>query len=296
LPRVASNGIELAYEVTGTGVPLLMVMGFGAQMVVWHPQLVERFVQMGFQVIRFDNRDCGESSWMEGEMAPSARRAIVLGLLGLPVGAPYDLSDMARDTAGLLDALDIPQAHVMGVSMGGMIAQHLALEHPERVLSLTSVMSGPGTRRHMVGTPEAIRAILGPPPRSREAAMDRAENLFRVIGGELEPDMTFVRARAAQAWDRGHNPSGTRRQWAAMLASGSRMAGLRSLDLPALVLHGTADPLVPARAGRATAAAIPNARLVMVEGMGHELAPSMWSTVLDAVGSVTGVGGPSGQR
>jgi len=278
------HGIELAYDEFGTGgEPLVLIMGIGAQRIVWHDSFVAMLVERGFHVLRFDNRDVGQSTWLDGVRAPEPWRAALRAMVKRPAPAPYTLSDMASDTVGLLDALGLDRAHVVGASMGGMIAQHLAIEHPGRLKSMTSIMSGPGTVRHMIGRPSAIQALLGPPPTTREEAMDHNEALFTAIGGTLPMDIAHVRDRAGLSWDRGSNPAGFVRQWAAIMRSGSRLHALRSVKVPSLVIHGTKDPLVPPRAGRATAEAIPDCASLFIEGMGHDMAPSTHTTMADAI-------------
>ncbi len=288
--RIASNGIEIEIEERGSGSDtLLCIMGFGAQMVVWPNGLLDQLADLGLRVIIFDNRDMGLSTWLNDAPSPNMGKSLLRALLRMEVKAPYDLSDMALDTVGILDELQIDSAHVMGVSMGGMIAQHLAIEHPTRVKSLTSIMSGPGSRRHMFGrsSPRALNAIMTPAPKSRDEASDINEGIFRVIGGDLPVDFDQVRHRAALAYDRGHNSAGVFRHWGAMCKSGSRLKQLRKLNLPTTVIHGTVDPLVPVRAGKATAAAIPDAKLVMIDGMGHDLAPGTWPTIVNEVGRMS---------
>ncbi|MCO4744889.1 MAG: alpha/beta fold hydrolase [Proteobacteria bacterium] len=274
------NGLNICFEDAGEGPVLLLVMGISAQHIVWHPEFVQGYVDAGFRVIVYDHRDIGESSWLEGVPAPTPIECIGRRVARLSIPAPYTLSDMASDAMGLLDHLGIEKAHVMGISMGGMIAQHIAIEHPERVLSMTSIMSGPGSVRHMVGEPSAIRALLGPSPRTAEQAMDGNEHMFRTVGGELPIDIGWVRERARLGWERGYNPMGFTRHFAAITASGNRLERLATVRAPSTVVHGTADPLIPLRAGRATAHAVPDARLVEIEGMGHELSRAIWPRLL----------------
>jgi pimeloyl-ACP methyl ester carboxylesterase len=282
--KVSANGIEIGYDVfgEGDGDVVILVMGIGAQRIVWHDDLCAEFVARGFRLIRLDNRDVGESTWLNDQPAPSPLRATLRALLRLPVAAPYSLSDMAADVVGLMDGLDIDKAHVIGASMGGMICQHLAIEHPDRLLSMTSMMAGPGTARHMLGKPSALRALLSGPAISREEAMDLNEALFRVIGGTLPMDVNFIRERAGMSWDRGHNAQCFPRHWAAIMASGRRLRALRGVRVPSLVIHGKVDPLVPMRAARATASAIPGCRTLYVDGMGHDMPRSTWPQITDA--------------
>lgn len=283
--KVRANGIDIEVEVEGEGAPLLLLMGIGAQLVHWPDGLIEQFVRAGFRVIRMDNRDVGRSSHLTHLPVPDPRKALLRAALGLPVGAPYTLRDMAADAAGVLDALGIARAHVVGASMGGMIAQTLALEHPQRVTSLTSIMSTPGDRRYMFATrPAALGALLGPPPRTREEHVARMLTVYRAIGSRTHrPDEAVLRQIAERSFDRGTNPAGFARQMAAIVASGSRRARLPSLQLPTLVIHGSQDPLIPVAAGRATARLVPGARLLELGDMGHDLPRPLWGAVTSSI-------------
>jgi pimeloyl-ACP methyl ester carboxylesterase len=279
--RAPVNGIELAYETIGdpSDPPLLLVMGLGMQLIHWDDSLCEQLAERGFHVIRFDNRDAGHSTKVDAPV-PDLRRAMV----GMRFEAPYLLADMAADAVGLLDHLGIESAHVVGASMGGMIAQTMAIERPERVRSLVSIMSTTGNRR--VGRPKlrVFGVLMRQAPREREAYIERFVRVFRAIGSPRYPlAEERMRELAAATYERGHETAGTGRQLAAIMASGDRTPRLRSLALPATVIHGRADPLVPFRAGRATAAAIPEARLIAIDGMGHDLPEEIWPQVLDAV-------------
>ncbi|MEV2265537.1 alpha/beta fold hydrolase [Nonomuraea africana] len=271
-----SNGIEIAYDTFGTpgDRPLLLIMGLGSQLVHWDEEFCELLASRGNQVVRYDNRDVGLSTHLTDagvpEPAPGA-------------AAPYLLSDMADDAAGLMDALGWPAAHVLGVSMGGMIAQALAIGHPGRVLTLTSIMSTPSPEAGPP-TPEAMAALFSPPAPDRATAVERALEIWAVIGSPgYEMDRERVAKVAGLAYDRSYDPAGTTRQLAAILASGDRTERLGGLDLPALVIHGEADPLVQISGGRATAAAIPGATLLTYPGMGHDLPRPLWGEIMDAV-------------
>ena len=273
--------MELVYETIGdrSDPPLLLVMGLGMQLIHWDRELCELLAERGFHVIRFDNRDSGLSTKIEAPV-PNVMRAMA----GFRINAPYLLDDMAADSFGLLDKLGIERAHVTGASMGGMIAQTMAIREPRRVLSLGSMLSTTGDRR--VGTPKlrVWSILMRKAPRDREAYIAYFARVFRMIGSPAYPqDDARVRERAAATYDRGHYPAGTARQLAAILASGSRTASLRELDVPTVVIHGEADPLVPLRAGRATADAIPGAELITIPGMGHDLPKELWPTVADAI-------------
>jgi pimeloyl-ACP methyl ester carboxylesterase len=286
-----ANGIEIVYETIGdpSNPPLLLVMGLGTQLIHWDLELCEQLAERGFHVIRFDNRDAGRSTKIDAPV-PDLRRA----MLGLRVDAPYRLEDMAEDAFGLLDHLGIEQAHVVGASMGGMIAQTMAIMRPERVLSLTSIMSTTGNRR--AGRPKlrVWRVLLSQAPRDRDAYIEHFVRIFRLIGSKgfpLEDDR--IRQLAAATYDRGHHTAGTGRQLAAIMASGDRTPRLRSLNVPTTVIHGRADPLVPFRGGRATAAAIPGARLIAIPGMGHDLPREVWPRLIEAVVETAGRAAPA---
>lgn len=291
MPRAHSNGIELEYETFGRegDPPLLLIMGLGAQMIFWHDDFCAALADRSFQVVRFDNRDVGRSTWLDEAGIPDVMAVMAASLQGRPVEAPYLLRDMAADAAGLLDALDVPAAHVVGASMGGMIAQTLAVEHPGRVRSLTSIMSTTGSRELPPARPEAMAALLTPVPDEREAAIARSVEVFRVIGSPgFAFDEAEMRARAGRAFDRGANPAGVARQLVAILASGSRRDALGAVRVPTLVVHGADDPLVPVEAGRDTAQAVPGAELLEIEGMGHDLPKELWPTLVDAIAKLAG--------
>ena len=277
-----ANGIELCYQEMGDpdGEPLLLVMGLATQMIAWDEEFCGMLAERGFRVVRFDNRDIGRSSRIEAKGAPN--------LLGMMVGyranAPYFLRDMAADTVGLMDHLGIDSAHLVGASMGGMIVQTTAIDHPDRVRSLTSIMSTTGSRR--VGHPsyKTFGLLLGKPPREREAAIERVIKTFKLIGSPGYPfDEERVREIAGRSFDRGHSQAGIARQLHAITASGDRTPGLRKLNLPALVIHGKNDVLVNPSGGRATAKAIPGARLKLVEGMGHDLPRALWPDFVEEI-------------
>lgn len=276
------NGIEIAYQEVGDpdGEPLLLVMGLGTQMLGWDEELCEMLAERGFRVVRFDNRDIGHSTMLESAGVPKRLDLF----LGRRASAPYVLSDMAADTIGLMDHLGIESAHVVGASMGGMIGQTLAIEHADRVRSLVSIMSTTGSRR--VGTPtlKAFGIMLAKAPRGREAYVERIVKTFRVIGSPAYPmDEPQFRKLAGEMYDRSHNPKGVLRQMHAITASGNRTPALHRLRLPVTVTHGTRDPLVRPSGGRATARAIPGARLRIVEGMGHDLPRALWPTFADEI-------------
>lgn len=284
MPRACVNDIELEYDVIGEGVPLVMIMGIGAQLVQWPDGLLETLAGRGFQVIRFDNRDCGLSTRLDHARVPRINETLLRGLLGQPVLAPYSLVDMADDVAGLLDHLELESAHVLGVSLGGMVAQTMAIVHPSRLRTLTSVMSTTGQRRYSIGRPRAIRALLGPVPRDEEDAVARHLEFRKVCGSTgFERDVELEATIARRSWARGYYPRGFLRQLAAVMATGDRTHALRFVRVPTLVIHGSVDPLIPPGGGRATARAIPGARLRLIEGMGHDLPRGVWPIIADEV-------------
>jgi pimeloyl-ACP methyl ester carboxylesterase len=262
---VGPDGIDVAYECLGApkAPPVLLIMGLGAQMIGWDTGFCRQLAAHGLRVIRFDNRDVGRST--------HAHR-------------PYRLQDMAADAAGLLDTLRIDSAHVVGASMGGQIAQLMALDFAARVRTLTSVMSSTGNL--LVGLPRlrAIRALAQKPPKTREQMMDHAVEMFRVIGSPAYPhDEQDLRERAALSFDRGFDVDGARRQVLAMITSGDRTRRLKSVRAPTLVIHGAQDPMCAVSGGRATAKAIPGAQLAVIDGMGHNLPPGLWSKLADLI-------------
>jgi pimeloyl-ACP methyl ester carboxylesterase len=275
------NGIELAYEELGDpdGEPLLLIMGLATQMIFWDVDLCELLGERGYRVIRFDNRDIGHSTKLDAAGVPNDT-AMILGY-GRPA---YRLADMAADTVGLLDHLGIEGAHVVGASMGGMIAQQVAIDHPGRTLSLCSIMSATGNRRYRFPSWRAFASLMARPASSREGYIEQAVRTFKIIGSPAYPmDETHFRALCGLSYDRGFHPAGVARQLHAINCSGNRVRGLRALDLPALVVHGTADPLVRPTAGRETAASIRGARLWTIEGMGHDLPAALHEQFADEI-------------
>ena len=277
-----SPDIELCYETFGdpTDPTLLLIMGLATQMIAWPDDFCRELAGRGFHVVRFDNRDIGRSTHVDApaptlaQLVTSSRKA-----------ASYTLTDMADDAAGLLRELDLAPAHVVGASMGGMIAQSLAARHPELVLSLTSIMSTTGNR--WVGRPalRLLPMLAARPARSREAAIERVEKVFKAIGSRgLERDMDHLRDVAGRSYDRGRGDTrGQARQLAAIRASGDRTRELRRIKAPTQVIHGTGDPLIRRSGGRATARAIPGAELLEIEGMGHDLPRAAWPRMIDAI-------------
>jgi pimeloyl-ACP methyl ester carboxylesterase len=278
----AANGIELCYQEMGDpdGQPLLLVMGLGTQMIAWDEGFCSLLAERGFRVVRFDNRDIGRSTKIESAGMPP-RVDMMLGRRG---SAAYLLPDMAADTVALMDRLEIDSAHVVGASMGGMIAQTVAIEHPERVRSLVSIMSNTGSRWTGLPSRKAMAVLLGRPPRGRDAAVERTVRTFKAIGSPGYPfDEERVRGIAGRSYDRGHSSAGVIRQLHAITASGDRTQALRGVRVPATVIHGNRDPLVRPAGGRATARAIPNARLKMIDGMGHDLPRQLWPVFAEEI-------------
>ena len=290
MPDVSANGIRIAYETFGEpkDPPLVLVMGLGAQMIFWEDDFCREIARRGFHVIRFDNRDCGLSTHFPEAGDPNVAAAMMTAASGGTVTPPYTLRDMAADTVGLLDALGIERAHVVGASMGGMIAQTLAIGHPERLRSMTSIMSTTGNPALPQATPEAMMALLTPPPAERDAFLDHMVKTFRIIGSPgFEFDEAGFRDRVGRAFERSYDPAGVARQLVAIVADGSRKERLRAVRVPTLVIHGVADPLVPVEGGRDTAEAIAGARLVEIEGMGHDLPRGTWPRIIGAIEDVS---------
>jgi pimeloyl-ACP methyl ester carboxylesterase len=288
-PQLArANGIDICYEIFGDAKaePMLLIMGLGAQMVLWDDPFCERLAERGFRVIRFDNRDIGQSSKMSGGKRLTPLELLKLRLLRIPVAAPYKLYDMAVDTIALMDALSVRRAHLVGASMGGMIAQEIAITFPERVLSLTSIMSTTGNPKVPPPSREAAAMLMAPPPKTREEYIARFQQTWKMLRvGSFPEDEALDVSRAERCFSRGLNPAGVGRQLRAILASGSRKARLAQVKTPTLVIHGTVDPLVRPEGGKDTAASIPGAKLLMIEGMGHALPIPMWPQVIDTIDS-----------
>ena len=259
--------VELAYETFGDRADpaVLLIMGLGSQMIFWPDELCEALARSGHFVIRFDNRDAGRSTVLERHDPPDLRR-VAAGELD----APYLLGDMASDAIGLLDALGVDRAHVVGASLGGMVAQRVAIDHPERVLSLASIMSTTGDPDVGRPTPEAMAVLMTRAPDDRDGYV-RSTLEARAVIGSQPPDRDRILDLAERAYDRGYHPDGTARQFAAVVASPDRTPELRELSVPTVVIHGAEDGLIGASGGEATAAAIPGAELVVIEGMGHDL-------------------------
>jgi pimeloyl-ACP methyl ester carboxylesterase len=288
MPRANANGIQLEYETFGDAdqKPLLLTMGLGAQMVLWDESFCEQLAERGHYVIRYDNRDVGLSTKFEEAGTPDLM-ALMLDRSAAPPLA-YTLDDMADDAAGLLEALGLASAHVCGASMGGMIVQTLALRHRDRVRSMTSIMSTTGNPDLPPGDPAVTSRLMQEPAASREQAIARSVETFKIIGSPgFEFDEADVRDKAARSYDRCFLPSGQTRQLAAILTQPNRVPALRGLDLQTLVIHGTADPLVPVAGGRDTANAVPGAELLEIEGMGHDMPSAVHRRIVERISALT---------
>ena len=285
MTSVKANEITVEYDETGPrdAPVILLIMGLGLQLIAWPQSFCEGLAARGFRVIRFDNRDVGHSTPIEtGSLATASMMA--RAFIGLPVKPPYTLTDMAHDALGLLDALGITRAHVVGASMGGMIAQILAIEHPERVKSLTSIMSTTGDRGLPGPRPNVLRALMRPRPRNKALAVRRGMDLYRLIAGSgYPPTDAELRDKVERSMQRSDRPGAVFRHLIAVRTAPSRVEALRRLHVPTLVLHGDNDPLVPLAGGEATAAAIPGARLRIVPGMGHFLPEALIPLLVDEI-------------
>ena len=291
MPRTKANGIDIEYDTFGqiTGRPLVLIMGLGSQMVAWPRGFCERLTAKGHFVVRFDNRDTGLSTKMEDAGVPNIFEAVAASQGGRQVSAPYTLSDMALDAVALMDALELKKAHVCGLSMGGMIAQTIAIEHPHRVLSLISMESAVGETGLPAATPAAREAMFTPPPPQRDANIQHMTKVFRVFSGGSDKFNESIEGEiAAASYDRAYYPVGFARQLMAILASGSRKQALESLQVPALGMHGAQDALVPLQYGIETAEAIPGAGLLVVVGLRHGLSyPELWDEIVEAISEHT---------
>jgi len=277
------RGIELCYQTFGDpdDDPLLLVMGLGGPMNWWPTALCRMLAESGFYVVRFDNRDTGRSTRVPGRVG---RSTIVRAFGGAPVRAPYTMSDLATDAVGLLDHLGMERAHVVGVSMGGMIVQTMAIEFPQRIASMTSIMSTTGKRTVGWQHPSLLPRLMSKRGATKAQYVAISARMARLIGSPAYPESEeTLRARAEQTWDRGLNPAGVLRQMLAILTQPNRGSRLRGLRVPATVIHGLADKMVHVSGGRATAAAIPGAELVLIDGMGHDLPHQLHRTLTDAI-------------
>ena len=280
MSRATANGIGIEYEISGSGPPLLLIMGLGGQLCDWHPGFVEGLEQH-FSVIRFDNRDSGLTTYADAPL-PSKWQVVKASVFPSRSSAPYQLTTMADDAAGLLDAIGIESAHVAGMSMGGMIAQRLTIQHPNKVASLCSIMSNTGDRRHGRPTPKVLAAMARRGRPERSEVVDVTVEFFRLVGGP-DWDENEQRRRTTVSTARAYNPAGVMRQTLAIAATSDRTASLKKLTQPTLVMHGLDDPLVRPSGGRATAAAVPGSRLLLFPGMGHDLPATRHHEMIDAI-------------
>ena len=281
-----ANGIEIVYDMFGDPdkPPLLLIVGLGQQMIAWDEEFCTQIAARGYWVIRFDNRDTGLSTKLDEASIPNMAVVFEAMVEGKPVDSPYSILDMADDAVGLLDALGIDSAHVVGESMGGMIAQRMVIHHPDRVRTLTSIMSSTGEPGLPPPTPEAMDILANRPPTDREGYIEDYIERWRVLNGqELPYDEEVARELAAGIFDRGLNPPGFARQLTAVIADGSRKQTLKTVVVPTLVIHGDADPLVPVECGIDTANSVPGSELLIIEGMGHTFPRQVWAKVIDAI-------------
>ncbi|WP_166424793.1 alpha/beta hydrolase [Paraglaciecola sp. 20A4] len=281
--------LQIAFDTFGNqqNIPLMLIMGLGAQRIFWEDEFCQLLAEQGFWVIRFDNRDVGESTYIDDKFTPNLLQLIASGLLGAQVPIPYTLVDMAKDVIGLMEHLNVPKAHIVGASMGGMIAQILAIEYPQKVLSLTSIMSSTGNKNLHRPNRDVVYKLLKPMPKKRDKGIASGIEFWRTLHGDY---YTFDFLRTSKlinkAYDRGLNPEGVLRQFSAILAAKDRTSALNSLSLPTLVIHGDADPMLPVSNGHATASAIAGAKLRIYAGMGHTLPTELWQQIVDDIALV----------
>jgi pimeloyl-ACP methyl ester carboxylesterase len=290
MTKIQANGITLEYDEFGgkSAPPVLLIMGLGGQMIWWDQRFCQQLAGRGYRVIRFDNRDIGKSQKFD-DVCPNPGPLVMQALTGTKVEPPYRLRDMAADAVGLLDALGIASAHVVGASMGGMIAQRMAIHFPERVRSLTSIMSSTGNPGLPPGDPKVMGLLTSARPTDPAAAIDFGVEVWRALHGPGHPfDEARTRALVIESGLRSSHLLGQPRQLLAIVADGDRREELRKLRVPALVLHGDADPLVPFAAGKDTADNVPGARLVPIAGMGHELPEGAWPQMIDEIARLAG--------
>lgn len=282
-----ANGISIEYETFGdpSDRPLLLIVGLGAQLIHWDNELCQDLSKSGHFVIRFDNRDSGLSTKFDEAGVPNPMEVIGKLMQGEKITPPYTLSDMADDAVGLLDSLGIEKAHVCGMSMGGMIAQTIAVRYPSRTASLISIYATTGNRKVPPPTPEVFGLLVTPPPIEREAYIEHMLRLFKTLTGPGFPmDEKWTRRILAESYDRCFYPPGMARQLVAILTQENRVPALANVTAPTIVIHGTSDPLVPVEGGKDTAEAIPGAQLLLIEGMGHDLPHGgAWPGIVEAI-------------
>lgn len=280
------NGVDIAYQSFGNeaAAPLILIMGLGSQMVLWDPEFCRQLAAGGYRVIRFDNRDIGLSTRLDWMPVPDSSAVAAALLRGEAPALPYTLEDMAMDTVQLLTALGYDRAHIVGESMGGMIGQLMAIHFPERLLSLTSIMSSTGSPLLPPPSPEALEILSAPFPTDHDGYIESFVKAYKVLSGPAMPlNEALARKWAEQSHARGLNPAGVARQFTAVMAAGDRTEKLKALGVPTLVIHGAADPLLPVECGMATAAAIPGSRLTIIQGMGHALPEAVWPQIIDEI-------------
>lgn len=287
---VKANGITITYDSFGddTNPALLLVMGLGGQMIAWDPEFCNMLASRGLYVIRFDNRDTGLTSHFDQEGVPDMQQLVVDLMRGQKPTVPYTLDDMANDAVELLSVLGIRKAHVCGTSLGGMIVQAMAINHPTRILSMTSMMSTTGNPELPKAAPSAVAALTSERANNVDRAMQRAVDVAKVIGSTaFKIDEDRLRQRAKEAFERAFYPEGVARQMAAAIAHGDRRSALQRLNIPSLAIHGTDDPLIPVSGGIDTHKNIPNSKLLLIEGMGHDMPVGAWQQIVDAVIDLT---------
>jgi pimeloyl-ACP methyl ester carboxylesterase len=287
---ISSNGVTLCWDSFGDPdhPPLILIAGMASQMIAWDDEFCEQLAARRFHVIRFDNRDVGQSTWLDSAGMPDTLRAMTRAWLRQPVEAPYRLEDMASDVTGLMDALGIRQAHVVGASMGATIAQTMAIRHPERMLSMTSIMSTTGDPDLPRANSAALAAVMRPMPLTLERYVEQYVDTWKTLRvGRFPEEEARDRTRAVRNHGRGLNPSGAARHLVAILASGTRKEALRAVSVPTAVIHGALDPLVPLAAGRQTAETIPGAELFVLKEMGHAMPLPLWPEIIERIVSAT---------
>jgi len=290
MPKINANSLSIEFETFGepSAKPLLLVMGLGAQMIAWDENFCQQLADAGHFVIRYDNRDVGLTTYFDDHGVPDFKELAVEFLTNGSVKTPYTLDDMAMDGISLLDELGIEQAHICGASLGGMIVQAMAINHADRILSMTSIMSTTGNPNLPPAHPEAIEALTSKRVDDPKHAMNRALEVSRVIGSTgFERDEERIRYKALESYNRAYNPDGVARQMAAIMAHGDRRPGLNLLKLPCLIIHGDADPLVPITGAHDTHQNIPGAVLMIIEGMGHDMPTGAWSQIVKEVALLT---------
>lgn len=290
MPKINANNLSIEFETFGEpdGKPLLLVMGLGGQMIAWDEKFCQQLADAGHFVIRYDNRDVGLTTYFDDHGVPDFKALAVELMTNGSVKVPYTLDDMAMDGISLLDELGIEQAHICGASLGGMIVQAMAINHGDRISSMTSIMSTTGNPALPPAHPKAIEALTSTRVDDPKHAMDRAVEVSKIIGSTgFERDEKRIRNKALESYNRAYNPDGVARQMAAVMAHGDRRPGLNRLKLPCLVIHGDIDPLVPVTGGYDTHQNVPGAKLMIIEGMGHDMPEGAWSRVVEGIATLT---------